>query len=153
MGFIVLAFLIILNLVSNWHIPPSVDRRIMACRRSRDDSLRRRTSDRSWTGRRSSLPLTLSTSSLYLLRSWVCTPYVSPIRRVTSWPDADTLVASQCLTYISLSGLLQGVDPDLSFYLLSIANASSVIGRLGGGLLADRIGTYEYLPVLGSWVG
>lgn len=49
-------------------------------------------------------------------------------------------VCPQCLTYISLSGILAGVDRDLSFYLLSIANACSLIGRLGGGLAADRFG-------------
>ncbi|TFK79571.1 MFS general substrate transporter [Polyporus arcularius HHB13444] len=50
-----------------------------------------------------------------------------------------------CLTYLSLSGLLNGVNPDLSFYLLSIANASSAIGRLGGGILADRVGPLNIL--------
>ncbi|KAL1948801.1 hypothetical protein VTO73DRAFT_10607 [Trametes versicolor] len=50
-----------------------------------------------------------------------------------------------CLTYISLSGILAGVDRDLSFYLLSIANACSLIGRLGGGLAADRFGPINAL--------
>ncbi|RDX51747.1 MFS general substrate transporter [Lentinus brumalis] len=50
-----------------------------------------------------------------------------------------------CLTYLSLSGLLNGVNPDLSFYLLSIANASSALGRLGGGILADRVGPLNIL--------
>lgn len=52
------------------------------------------------------------------------------------------------MTYLSLSGLLNGVDPDLSFYLLSIANASSVIGRLGGGILADRLGETAHVLAL-----
>ena len=46
----------------------------------------------------------------------------------------------QCLTYLSVSGVLAGVDADLSFYLLSIANACSLFGRIGGGALADRVG-------------
>ncbi|RDX51685.1 MFS general substrate transporter [Lentinus brumalis] len=50
-----------------------------------------------------------------------------------------------CLTYLSLSGLLAGVDPDLSFYLLSIANACSLVGRLGGGVLADRFGAMNVM--------
>ncbi|KAI0716985.1 MFS general substrate transporter [Earliella scabrosa] len=50
-----------------------------------------------------------------------------------------------CLTYISLSGLMAGLDPDLSFYLLSIANASSLLGRIGGGVLADRHGALNVL--------
>ncbi|RDX51777.1 MFS general substrate transporter [Lentinus brumalis] len=50
-----------------------------------------------------------------------------------------------CLTYLSLSGLLAGVDADLSFYLLSIANACSLVGRLGGGVLADRFGAMNVM--------
>ncbi len=53
------------------------------------------------------------------------------------------LTLLQCLTYLSLSGLLAGVDADLSFYLLSIANACSLVGRLGGGVLADRFGEFK----------
>ncbi|KAM5543470.1 hypothetical protein V8D89_002721 [Ganoderma adspersum] len=50
-----------------------------------------------------------------------------------------------CLTYISLSGVLAGLDADLSFYLLSIANACSLFGRIGGGALADRVGPTNVL--------
>ncbi|KAI0718723.1 MFS general substrate transporter [Cerioporus squamosus] len=50
-----------------------------------------------------------------------------------------------CLTYLSLSGLLAGVDADLSFYLLSIANACSLVGRIGGGVLADRFGAMNVM--------
>ena len=46
------------------------------------------------------------------------------------------------MTYISLSGLLIGIDPDLSFYLLSIANASSLVGRIAGGVFADKYGMH-----------
>ncbi|KAI9000628.1 MFS general substrate transporter [Trametes punicea] len=45
-----------------------------------------------------------------------------------------------CLTYLSVTGLLAGLGTNLSFYLVSIANASSLFGRLGGGMLADRFG-------------
>ncbi|KAI0641337.1 MFS general substrate transporter [Trametes meyenii] len=50
-----------------------------------------------------------------------------------------------CLTYLSISGVLAGVDRDLSFYLLSIANATSLLGRIGGGVLADRYGPFNVL--------
>lgn len=33
-----------------------------------------------------------------------------------------------------------GLDPNFSFYLVSVANAGSVVGRLAGGILADRYG-------------
>ncbi|KAK7693789.1 hypothetical protein QCA50_003361 [Cerrena zonata] len=44
------------------------------------------------------------------------------------------------LTYIDISAVDAGLSPDFSFYLVSIANASSGFGRLGGGILADRLG-------------
>ncbi|KAI0332536.1 MFS general substrate transporter [Cubamyces sp. BRFM 1775] len=44
------------------------------------------------------------------------------------------------LTYIDVSAASEGIDPNFSFYLLAIANACSAVGRLSGGLLADRIG-------------
>ncbi|KAM5538093.1 hypothetical protein V8D89_008290 [Ganoderma adspersum] len=44
------------------------------------------------------------------------------------------------LTYIDVSAPLVGVPDDLAFYLVAIANACSAIGRVGGGLLSDRIG-------------
>ncbi|KAI0371653.1 MFS general substrate transporter [Pilatotrama ljubarskyi] len=44
------------------------------------------------------------------------------------------------LTYIDVSAASKGIDPNFSFYLLAIANACSAVGRLSGGLLADRIG-------------
>lgn len=44
------------------------------------------------------------------------------------------------LTYIDVSATKAGVSEDFSFYLVSIANASSSIGRLGAGILTDRFG-------------
>ncbi|KAI0050386.1 MFS general substrate transporter [Auriscalpium vulgare] len=44
------------------------------------------------------------------------------------------------LTYIDASAPSQGVIGSLSFYLVSIANASSGVGRIAGGRLSDRIG-------------
>ncbi|KAH9888049.1 MFS general substrate transporter [Cubamyces lactineus] len=50
-----------------------------------------------------------------------------------------------CLTYLSISGVVAGIDSNLSFYLLSIANASSLFGRLGGGILSDCLGPINVL--------
>ncbi|OBZ65726.1 Riboflavin transporter MCH5 [Grifola frondosa] len=44
------------------------------------------------------------------------------------------------LTYIDVSAAAAGVPENFSFYLLSIANAASAVGRLSGGVIADRTG-------------
>ncbi|KAI0636526.1 MFS general substrate transporter [Trametes polyzona] len=44
------------------------------------------------------------------------------------------------LTYIDVSASQKGVDAKFSFYLVAISNACSAIGRIAGGLLADRVG-------------
>nr|VWP00649.1 MFS domain-containing protein [Ganoderma boninense] len=44
------------------------------------------------------------------------------------------------LTYIDVNAVSIGISEDLAFYLLSIANACSAVGRVVGGLLADRAG-------------
>lgn len=44
------------------------------------------------------------------------------------------------LTYIDVSATFVGVDPNFSFYLISIANAGSGFGRLLCGSLSDRFG-------------
>ncbi|KAH9852390.1 MFS general substrate transporter [Lenzites betulinus] len=53
-----------------------------------------------------------------------------------------------CLTYLSISGILAGINQGLAFYLLSITNACSLFGRLGGGILADRYGNLNTLAPL-----
>ena len=52
----------------------------------------------------------------------------------------DISSLSIALTYIDVSAVSMGVDPDFSFYLVSIANASSGVGRLFAGTMADRFG-------------
>ena len=116
------------------------------CRRSHDDFPQRKTSVRSWTGPLSRIQPILSSHSLYLSASWASIRCVS--QRSNEGSRSSNPCHGQCLTYLSLSGLLNGVDPDLSFYLLSIANASSVIGRLGGGILADRLGETPHVLAL-----
>jgi hypothetical protein len=44
------------------------------------------------------------------------------------------------LTYIDLSATSAGIDPSFDVYFLAIANASSFIGRISSGYLADRVG-------------
>jgi len=50
-----------------------------------------------------------------------------------------------CLTYIDVAAASIGVDPDLSFYLVSIANAASFVGRISSGFLADKYGPLNVL--------
>ncbi|KAK0498269.1 major facilitator superfamily domain-containing protein [Armillaria luteobubalina] len=47
------------------------------------------------------------------------------------------------LIYISVSATVYGVSPDLAFYLVSIANASSGIGRIVSGICVDRLGALK----------
>ncbi|KAG8939969.1 hypothetical protein FRC04_005782 [Tulasnella sp. 424] len=50
------------------------------------------------------------------------------------------------LTFIDVSGITTAhLNPDFSFYLVSIANAASLIGRVGGGLCSDRFGVLNVL--------
>ncbi|KAJ6565981.1 MFS general substrate transporter [Mycena sp. CBHHK59/15] len=49
------------------------------------------------------------------------------------------------LTYIDVSATTIGVSPDFSFYLVSIANGSSLFGRLAGGIGSDRVGPLNIL--------
>ncbi|KAH9941439.1 MFS general substrate transporter [Amylocystis lapponica] len=49
------------------------------------------------------------------------------------------------LTYIDVSAAFVGVPTNTAFYLLPIANAGSTFGRIGGGLLADRVGAFNVM--------
>lgn len=44
------------------------------------------------------------------------------------------------LTYVDIGALELGISSSLSFYLVAIANASSLFGRLSSGMLTDRYG-------------
>lgn len=44
------------------------------------------------------------------------------------------------LTYVSVTATSMGVSESFSFYLVSIANASGGVGRIGSGFLADKFG-------------
>ena len=49
------------------------------------------------------------------------------------------------LTYLEVYGTEIGLSPDFAFYLMPIANATSLIGRVGSGLLTDRFGPINIL--------
>ncbi|EJD05764.1 MFS general substrate transporter [Fomitiporia mediterranea MF3/22] len=49
------------------------------------------------------------------------------------------------LTYIDVSAASNGVDDSFAFYLVAIANASSMAGRLMAGYLADKIGAINVM--------
>lgn len=44
------------------------------------------------------------------------------------------------LTFIDISAIAIGISPDFSFYLVSLANAGSGVGRIVTGLMADKFG-------------
>jgi MCP family monocarboxylic acid transporter-like MFS transporter 10 len=44
------------------------------------------------------------------------------------------------MSYLGVSAITGGVNREVAPYLLSILNASSTIGRVSSGLLADRFG-------------
>ncbi|KAF9063834.1 MFS general substrate transporter [Rhodocollybia butyracea] len=57
------------------------------------------------------------------------------------------------LTYVSATATSFGVSESFSFYLVSIANASSGFGRITSGLLADRFGPMNILIPLTAVTG
>ena len=57
--------------------------------------------------------------------------------------DRSSLFAA--LTYIDVAAVEAGVSQDFSFYLVSIANASSTLGRVSTALLSDRIGPVNWI--------
>ncbi|KAG2063481.1 MFS general substrate transporter [Suillus decipiens] len=57
------------------------------------------------------------------------------------------------LTYISVSAVKIGVSKDFAFYLIAIANAASILGRVSSGLLADRIGALNTMAAFTAITG
>lgn len=49
------------------------------------------------------------------------------------------------LTYIEVSADAANIDANFAFYLISIANAASAVGRLASGVLADRFGAMNVM--------
>ena len=54
--------------------------------------------------------------------------------------STDQFEFTEVLTYIVVSATNSGIEESFSFYLLSIANASSTIGRFIGGFSTDKFG-------------
>ena len=52
------------------------------------------------------------------------------------------------LTFIDLSATRIGISPEFSFYLLSITNAGSGLGRVSSGILADKFGVLTVIAPL-----
>ncbi|KAG2349996.1 MFS general substrate transporter [Suillus weaverae] len=57
------------------------------------------------------------------------------------------------LTYLSVSAVAIGVSKDFSFYMIAIANAASVLGRMPCGLLADKFGALNTMAVFTAVTG
>ncbi|KAF8920290.1 MFS general substrate transporter [Mucidula mucida] len=57
------------------------------------------------------------------------------------------------LTYIDVSSKFYGVSPNFSFYLVSIANASSGFGRIVTGFAVDRVGAVNYIAPMTVFAG
>ena len=47
------------------------------------------------------------------------------------------------LTYINVSAVKVGIDPEFSFYLVAIVNAAGAFGRVFAGYLGDKFGKYS----------
>ena len=52
------------------------------------------------------------------------------------------------LNYLAAYGQYRGMTPEFSFYLLSILNAGSVLGRILPGLVSDRIGPFNVMMTI-----
>ena len=46
-------------------------------------------------------------------------------------------------TFLTTYAISYGVEENLSFYLISIMNAASIVGRILPGILADKVGPYN----------
>lgn len=51
------------------------------------------------------------------------------------------------MTFVTLSAELIGIRESLAFYLVAIINATSAVGRVGGGLLAVRYGPINVMAL------
>lgn len=70
---------------------------------------------------------------------WESSPPLAGTNRITS---------HTVLTFIDASAPSRGVPENLSFYLISAANAGNAVGRLASGVLGDQFGASPPPPVL-----
>ena len=47
------------------------------------------------------------------------------------------------LTFINVSAVEAGIDPEFAFYLVAIVNAAGTFGRVSAGYLGDKFGKYS----------
>ncbi len=79
--------------------------------------------------------------TLYSISSFICFLGIYTVRSPPLRISASLLTtATQCLTYLEVSAVSEGISDDFAFYLLAIANGCSAIGRVVGGYFADRAG-------------
>ncbi|OAX32245.1 MFS general substrate transporter [Rhizopogon vinicolor AM-OR11-026] len=57
------------------------------------------------------------------------------------------------LTYISVSAVEIGVSKDFAFYIISISNAASAVGRLLAGIIGDKIGAINTMAPFAALAG
>lgn len=70
-----------------------------------------------------------------------CTTSLS--REVVQWLGTRANILWTVLMYIPISAIQVGVPNDFAFYLAAIANATSILGRIVAGFLADQFGEYR----------
>jgi len=76
----------------------------------------------------------------------------TPVRSSRASPLNPIIQLAIVLTYIDVSAIAVGISPDFSFYLVSIANASSGLGRILTGITADRFGMRIFPPTVGIMI-
>jgi len=82
------------------------------------------------------LPPTKVTGGLFNLSAFRSAPYSLYVAASM----ASFLGLYTVLTYLDVSATSVGISPDFSFYLIPIANAASLIGRLAAGWSSDKFG-------------
>ena len=83
------------------------------------------------------MPYTLYTASGFIAFLGLYTGDVCYL--VLTFLSANTYIFI-VLTYIDVSAAFEGIDENFALYLVSIANACSLFGRLGSGVFADKFG-------------
>ncbi|KAG8886899.1 hypothetical protein FRB98_000815 [Tulasnella sp. 332] len=87
------------------------------------------------------LPPSNVSGGLFNLRAFRSAPYSLYVVAST----VAFLGIYTCLTFIDTSAINVGLSADFAFYLVSIANAGSGVGRIASGILSDRFGSLNVL--------
>ncbi|KAL5634563.1 hypothetical protein ACGC1H_002567 [Rhizoctonia solani] len=87
------------------------------------------------------LPPKKVSGGLLNLKSFLHIPYtIYVLASVVSFLGLYTV-----LTYLEVYGTEIGLPEDFAFYMIPIANAASLFGRVGSGIVSDRIGPINTL--------